>query len=71
MDWGMWSGENPIRKVRLPRLNNRRERFLTPEQAQLLLDQLLNVSLQLRDMALLSLQTGMRAGGGQFKVGTP
>lgn len=62
MDWGMWSGENPIRKVKLPRLNNRRERFLTPEQAQLLLDELGNVSHQLRDMALLSLQTGMRAG---------
>jgi integrase len=62
MDWGMWSGENPVRKVKLPKLNNRRERFLTPEQAQLLYDELGCVSQQLRDMALLSLQTGMRAG---------
>ena len=62
MDWGMWSGENPVRKVKLPKLNNRRERFLTPEQAQLLLNELGGVSQQLRDMALLSLQTGMRAG---------
>jgi integrase len=62
IDWGMWSGENPVRKVKLPKLNNRRERFLTPEQAQLLYDELGCVSQQLRDMALLSLQTGMRAG---------
>jgi integrase len=60
--WGMWNGENPVRKVNLPKLNNRRERFLSVEQAQLLLEELGNVSDQLHDMAILSLQTGMRAG---------
>lgn len=60
--WGMWSGENPVKKVKLPRLNNRRERFLNQEEAKLLLAELQKVSPQLHDMSLLSLQTGMRAG---------
>lgn len=60
--WGMWSGENPVKKVKLPRLNNRRERFLNQEEAKLLLEELQKASPQLHDMALLSLQTGMRAG---------
>jgi integrase len=60
--WEMWSGENPVKKVKLPRLNNRRERFLNQEEASLLLEELQKVSLQLHDMSLLSLHTGMRAG---------
>jgi integrase len=60
--WGMWDGDNPVSKVKLPKLNNRRERFLSPEEAQQLLDELLKVSRKLHDMALLSLHTGLRAG---------
>jgi len=60
--WGMWSGENPVKKVKLPRLNNRCERFLNQEEAKLLLEELQKVSPQLHDMSLLSLHTGMRAG---------
>jgi len=60
--WGMWSGENPVKKIKLPRLNNRRERFLNQREAKLLLEKLQKVSSQLHDMALLSLHTGMRAG---------
>jgi len=60
--WGMWSGENPIKKIKLPKLNNRRERFLSPEEAHALLAKLKNTSIQLYNMALLSLHTGMRAG---------
>ena len=58
----MWNGANPVRKVNLPKLNNRRERFLSVEQAQSVLEELGNLSDHLHDMALLSLQTGMRAG---------
>jgi len=60
--WGMWKGENPIKKVKLPKLNNKRERFLNYTEAHILLQELEKVSVQLRNMALLSLHTGMRAG---------
>lgn len=60
--WGMWLGENPVKKVKLPRLNNRRERFLTQKEAKDLLEKLQKVSPQLHNMALVSLHTGMRAG---------
>jgi len=62
IDWGMWEGENPVKKIKLPKLKNRRERFLTKEEVDILLDELKKVSMQLHDMALLSLNTGMRAG---------
>ena len=60
--WGMWSGENPIKKVKLPRLNNRRERFLNRNEAQMILTEVQKVSQQTHDICLLSLHTGMRAG---------
>lgn len=60
--WGMWSGENPVKKIKLPKLNNRRERFLTRQEANALLAELKNTSAQLHNIALLSLHTGMRAG---------
>ncbi len=60
--WGLWNGENPVKKVKMPRLNNQRVRFLSYEEANLLLDHLGKISPQVRDMALLSLHTGMRAG---------
>ena len=58
----MWSGENPIKKIKLPRLNNKRKRFFSKEEAAELLEALAKRSTQLRDMAFLSLMTGMRAG---------
>lgn len=61
MAWGMWTGENPIKKVKLPKLSNRRERFLTPEEVHTLFAELKKTSTQLHDMSLLSLHTGMRA----------
>ena len=60
--WGMWKGENPVKKVKLPTLNNNRERFLSYEEAHILLRELEKVSVQLRDISLLSLHMGMRAG---------
>ncbi|HDM75588.1 MAG TPA: site-specific integrase [Deltaproteobacteria bacterium] len=60
--WGLWYGENPVKKVKLPRLNNQRVRFLSYEEAEILLNHLKTVSSQLHDIALLSLHTGMRAG---------
>jgi len=60
--WGLYKGENPVKSVKLPKLNNKRERFLTHQEAHILLQELEKVSPQLADMALLSLHTGMRAG---------
>lgn len=60
--WGMWNGENPVKKVKLPSLNNRRERFLSKEEAKNLLEAIKKYSQQTHDIALVSLHTGMRAG---------
>nr|WP_277424313.1 site-specific integrase [Desulfovibrio sp. ZJ200] len=46
----------------MSRLDNERARFLTREEARLLLDELGKHSLELRDMATLSLFCGLRAG---------
>lgn len=71
--WGLYKGENPVKGVKLPTLSNERTRFLTHDEANLLLKTLKQntrikkkvVDLEdpkLHDMALLSLHTGMRAG---------
>lgn len=71
--WGMYEGGNPIKGVKLPTLQNQRERFLSHEEADLLLKELKvdqsrtrnpgdKADPQLHDMALLSLHCGLRAG---------
>ena len=62
IDWRMYKGENPIKGVKMPVLQNQRERFLSHEEAGFLLSELKKTSLQLHDMALLSLHCGLRAG---------
>jgi integrase len=60
---GQWSGVNPFGRDRLimPRPQNKGERFLTPQEARDLLNALELKSPQLRDMAWLSLKTGLRS----------
>lgn len=60
--WNMTRIQNPISAIQLPRVQNRRERFLTREQAKMLLAELMIIDQPIYEMALLSLQTGMRAG---------
>ncbi len=61
--WGMHKGDNPIKGVKLPALQNQRERFLSYEEAEMLLNELKSISSnQLHDMALISLHCGLRAG---------
>jgi len=60
--WGMYKGENPIKGVKMLTLQNQRERFLSHEEASLLLADLKKTSYQLHDMALLALHCGLRAG---------
>jgi len=58
----LFEGVNPVSKVKLPSGDNRCLRFLTREEAGLLLAALATKSPDVHDMALISLHTGMRAG---------
>jgi integrase len=56
------SGECPCRKVKIPRRDNRRDKFLTQDEAQNVLTALKIKSADVHDEALLSLFCGLRAG---------
>jgi integrase len=58
----LFNDDNPVSKVKKPSEDNRRVRFLSRDEADLLLDELKKRSQALHDQALLSLHTGMRAG---------
>ncbi|PXF58877.1 MAG: integrase [Deltaproteobacteria bacterium] len=62
MLWGLYDGSNPIKGVKLPRVDNRRTRFLSHEEAHTLLEELKKRSLQVHDQALVSLYAGLRFG---------
>ncbi len=73
IDWNLHQGPNPVTKVKKPVIQNARDRFLSFEEAEILLKELKhNIRYkkeyreledpQLHDMALLSLHTGSRAG---------
>ncbi len=55
-------GDSPTKKVKLPTQDNRRERFLTLEESKLLLEELKKHSIQIHDMSLMAIYTGMRFG---------
>jgi len=72
-EWNIYQGENPVKKIKMPTLQNARDRFLSMEEAELLLKELKRnhqikneykelKDTKLHDIALLSLQTGARAG---------
>lgn len=54
--------QSPVRHITRPSTNTARERFLTTEEARLLLDALASRSKDTHDMALLSLFCGLRSG---------
>jgi integrase len=58
--WGYFHGPNPVKKVKLPTLNNKRLRFLSHEEAETILNELKKRSETTHDLALLSLRTGAR-----------
>lgn len=60
--WGLYAGPMPFAAVKIPRPNNARQRFLTPEEARALLTALKKRSRQTWLMALISLQCGLRFG---------
>lgn len=57
---GKWPGAN--KAVKIPKNDNRRQRFLTHAEAEALLAGLTAISPDVHDMALLSLHCGLRAG---------
>jgi integrase len=55
----LFEGVNPVSKVKMPKVNNQRLRYLTREEAELVLD---SSHGEVHDAALLSLFSGMRLG---------
>ena len=55
-------GISPTKHVKIPKVENKSERFLTREESFDLLEELKGRSKQVHDMALFSLHTGCRAG---------
>ncbi len=55
-------GDCPIKKKGIPKIDNRRDRYLTKAEAELLLSNLKLISTQLYNISLLSIYTGMRFG---------
>jgi integrase len=63
IEWGQFTGTNPIRRGFLKKLKtNKRERYLTYQEAGKLLAELKTVSRLTHDIAIISLGTGMRFG---------
>jgi integrase len=60
--WGLYRGASPARSVRIKVPDNKRHRFLSPDQTRGLLAALAAVDTITWQVAMLSLYTGMRAG---------
>ncbi|MEI6261232.1 MAG: site-specific integrase [Deltaproteobacteria bacterium] len=61
-DRNIYDGESPTKRVKLQKFDNKRIRFLSPDEAGALLDEIKKHSLQSYRMSLLSLYTGLRLG---------
>lgn len=58
----IWAGENPVREVSMPRVDNQRYRFLRPDEADLLMAEIRKRSEATWRICMMSLHTGMRFG---------
>ncbi len=56
-DWGLYEGDNPVRKVKLLQESKGRVRFLEPDEERRLLD---TASEPLRSLIMLAINTGLR-----------
>ncbi|MDR3362608.1 MAG: site-specific integrase [Desulfovibrio sp.] len=59
-EWDLYSGPKPMDKVKMPKVDNARDRFLTADEAQTLLAAVAKRSPLWHDISLTSLHTGMR-----------
>lgn len=59
---GKYEGDNPTEKIKFPKPDNGRMRFLTRDEADKLLDNLKKKSADVHDITLLSLHAGLRFG---------
>lgn len=59
---GDYAGENPTRKVKFPKLDNARKRFFSDDQVDALLSALAEQTMDVHDMTLLSILSGLRFG---------
>jgi len=62
VDLGVASGENPVARVKRPKIDNQRDRFLAKAEAAELLTVLKGKSVTAHDVAVLSLFSGLRMG---------
>lgn len=60
--WRLWHGESPFDEYETVKVDNRRQRYLQPEEAKALLSEVRRRSIQWYNISLLSLHTGMRFG---------
>jgi integrase len=58
----IFTGNNPVLEVEKPKFDNRKQRFLTHEETDLLMLALKSRNKQLYQIAMISLHTGLRAG---------
>jgi len=61
VSWELYDGPDPLKSVKMPVPQNQRERYLTHEEADLLLERLQEKSPLWHDITMLGLHTGMRA----------
>lgn len=58
--WKLYPGPNPVKGVKIPRLDNAKMRFLTPEEENMLMSALKAKSQQTYEMSMVSLYSGLR-----------
>jgi integrase len=58
--WGKWDGNNPIKGVKLPKLDNQKLRVISAQEESLLLPALKEKSSNVHDLAVMSLYAGLR-----------
>jgi integrase len=59
---GIVESASPTKKIVLPKRDNKRQRYLTKQEASILLEKLLSISKYCHDMSILALDCGLRFG---------
>ena len=58
--WGKWHGENPTKRISMPKLDNAKQRALTMQEEEVLMANLKGKSLDTWGMAMVALYAGLR-----------